>query len=49
MRAKLEERLDRLPDIRAGLLKDDPERESFLDWYEQAFLQQVSIPVEEAD
>ena len=49
VRAKLEERLDRLPDIRAGLLKDDPERESFLDWYEQAFLQQVSIPVEEAD
>lgn len=49
VQAKLEERLNRLPDIRAGLLQDDPERESFLAWYEKAFLQQASIPVEEAD
>ena len=49
VRAKLEERLDRFPEIRAGLLKEDPEREAFLGWYEKAFLQQASIPVGEAD
>lgn len=49
VQANLEDRLNRVRDIRAGLLRDDPERESFLAWYENAFLQQSSIPVEEAD
>ena len=49
VQANLDERLDRFPEIRAVILKEDPERESFLGWYEKAFLLQASIPVEEAD